>query len=67
MKILLLSIALLFCSYSSNAGQLNNDKPVKDTVINKVTYKLYIGAKGGKYIIVTSKTGTQYKKYFKKG
>lgn len=67
MKILLLSIALLFCSLTSNAGQLGNDKPVKDTVINKVTYKLYIGPKGGKYIIVTSKTGTQYKKYFKKG
>lgn len=67
MKVLLLSIALLFCSFTSNAGQLGNDKPVKDTVINKVTYKLYIGNKGGKYIIVTSKTGTQYKKYFKKG
>lgn len=37
----------------------------KDTVINKVAHKLYIGARGGKYIIVTSKTGTTYKRYFK--
>lgn len=38
---------------------------VKDTVIKDVNHKLYIGPKGGKFIVVTSKTGSQYKKYFK--
>lgn len=41
------------------------DKSVKDTVIKEVNHKLYVGNRGGKYIIVTSKSGTQYKKYFK--
>lgn len=39
---------------------------IKDTVINSVSYKLYRGSRGGKFIYVTSKTGNIYKKYFKK-
>lgn len=39
---------------------------VKDTTIRNVQYPLYRGAKGGMYIIRTSKTGKQYKQYFKK-
>lgn len=42
------------------------DKVLKDTVIKTVTYKLYQGSRGGKYIIRTSKTGTSYKQYIKK-
>lgn len=42
------------------------DKVLKDTTIKSIVYKLYVGSKGGKYIIVTSKAGNQYKKYFKK-
>ncbi len=38
---------------------------VKDTLIKNVSYKMYMGIKGGKYIIVTSRTGNQYKRYFK--
>lgn len=62
MKTIILSIAFTLVSLLSFAG---NDKPVKDTVINNVKYSLYVGAKGGRYIIVTSKiTGKQYKRYF---
>lgn len=61
MKKLFFFIALLL----SLTTFANNDKPVKDTVINNTTYKLYVGAKGGRYILVTSKkTGKEYKKYF---
>lgn len=43
------------------------DKAIKDTVIRSVSYKLYIGSRGGKYILMTSKkTGKVYKRYFKK-
>lgn len=51
-----------------SVGAYSQDKPtaVKDTVVNSVTYKLYKGSKGGKYIIRTSKvTGKEYKQYFK--
>lgn len=41
------------------------DKVLKDTVIKSMTYKLYAGSRGGKYIMVTSKTGKLYKRYFK--
>lgn len=49
-------------------GAYSQDKPtaVKDTVLNAVTYKLYKGSKGGKYIIRVSKvSGKEYKQYFK--
>ena len=43
------------------------DKVLKDTVISANTYKLYVGAKGGKYVLRTSgKTGKVYKQYIKK-
>lgn len=61
-------IIFLLLALSLTAGAQQPIKsPVshKDTVINKVAHKLYIGARGGKYIIVTSKTGTTYKRYFK--
>lgn len=41
------------------------DKVLKDTVINKVTYKLYQGKRGGKYIERTSREGNVYRQYFK--
>ena len=42
------------------------DKVLKDTVIRKETYKLYVGKKGGRYIIRTAKSsGKTYKQYFK--
>lgn len=43
-----------------------NSKPIKDTTIKTVVYKIYEGSKGGRFIIVTSRSGNQYKKYLKK-
>lgn len=63
MKTLLITVAFFLTALFAHAG--NNDRIVKDTVINKVSYHLYEGSKGGKYIIRTSKTGTTYKQYFK--
>ena len=41
------------------------DKAIKDTTINKTSFKMYEGARGGRYIIVISKAGKEYKRYFK--
>ncbi len=64
----MLVIALLSysTSYSQTVVKTNSDKVLKDTVIKTVTYKIYVGSRGGKYIIMTSKTtGNQYKRYLK--
>ena len=58
----ILTTAILFALLSSASAK---DIVIKDTTINKVVYSMYQGARGGKYIIVTSKTGTKYRKYFK--
>lgn len=45
---------------------VTTDKVLKDTVIKDVSYKLYVGKKGGRYIIRTAKvSGKTYKQYFK--
>jgi hypothetical protein len=65
---LLLIVLLLSCAGSSAQTTIVKpaDKVLKDTTIRDTTYKLYIGSRGGKYIIMTSKTtGKTYKKYFK--
>lgn len=38
---------------------------LKDTTISKAVYKMYVGPKGGKYVIRISKAGKEYKVYFK--
>lgn len=43
----------------------SSDKELKDTVIKTISYKLYQGSKGGKYILRTAKSGKSYKQYFK--
>jgi len=43
----------------------NTGKVLKDTVIKEVKYVLYVGAKGGKYIVRTSAKGNIYKMYIK--
>lgn len=43
-----------------------SDKVLKDTVIASKSYKLYLGSRGGKYVIRVSKTGNTYKQYVKK-
>ena len=46
---------------------IRNTAPVKDTVIRGVKYPIYVGSKGGRYIIRTSKTtNKEYKQYLKK-
>ena len=57
-----ITTAILFALFFSASA---NDIIIKDTTINKVVYLMYQGARGGKYIMVTSKTGTTYRKYFK--
>lgn len=57
----LLFVLLIFISsigYSQTKGIY-----IKDTVIKSVTHKLYMGSRGGRYIVVTSKTGTTYNRY----
>jgi len=62
MKRILLILTVLLATLVTKAG----DPIIKDTTIKNVKYSIYQGSKGGKYIIVTSKTGTQYKKYLPK-
>lgn len=62
----ILSILLLALSLNLSAQEpTKSPASTKDTIINKVSHKLYIGSKGGKYILMVSKTsGKTYKRYF---
>ena len=67
----LISIALVLFSLTIQAQKsplqaVSKETSTKDTIIKTVSYKLYIGSKGGKYIYVVSKSGNTYKKYLKK-
>jgi len=69
MKKLLTIIALLASQmlFATDTDKLTKTaKAVKDTTIKAQTFKIYEGAKGGRFIIVTAKDGHQYKKYIKK-
>jgi len=63
----LLFIALLLGVVISSKAQTvpTGAKVLKDTVIANKSYKLYLGSRGGKYVIRVSKTGKEYKQYFK--
>lgn len=63
MKAILFALCMVFY-FAAFAG--GNDKAIKDTTIKNVTYKIYEGSKGGRYINVVSRSGNAYKKYFKK-
>lgn len=60
----------LFLSAAYNAQSQETpksaDKVLKDTVIKAVSYKLYVGSRGGRYVLRTSKSGNVYKQYIKK-
>lgn len=63
-----LFIGLLLCTVIGAKAQSIpkvSDKVLKDTTINGKVFKLYVGSRGGKYTLVTSKSGNVYKKYFK--
>lgn len=54
-------------SKPKDSANTANSTFVKDTTIRNVSYPMYRGAKGGMYIIRTSKvTGNTYKQYLKK-
>lgn len=67
MKTLLFTIAMMLMTLAINAQEIKpTDKVLKDTTINKVDYKLYVGSRGGKYVVRTAKSGKIYKQYIKK-
>ena len=65
-----IAIILLFSLTASGVfaqtAPKQTDKVLKDTTIAGKSYKLYIGSRGGKYTIRTSKTGNIYKAYINK-
>lgn len=52
--------ALLLMGFAATA----QDKVIKDTTISGFTYKMYQGSRGGHYILIHSKAGKEYKRYF---
>lgn len=64
-KFILTAILFAFVTGVSAKDRVIKDPVIKDTTINKVQYKLYQGSRGGRYVIVISKTGKPYRKYFK--
>lgn len=67
--IIFLFIALilggLFIVTPARAQDVKADKVLKDTLIKSVSYKVYQGARGGRYIVRTSAKGNVYKQYIK--
>lgn len=57
---ILAATIFICCQVNSQGGTIKQDTTIKGKVET-----LYIGSKGGKYILVTSKSGNVYKKYFK--
>ena len=62
-----ITIGLMFLTAELQAQVKPSDKVLKDTVIKAVSYKLYVGSKGGRYFLKTSKSGKVYKSYIKAG
>jgi hypothetical protein len=62
----LITTALILANMLLFAQETKPTQTAKDTVISGKQVKLYTGAKGGKYTIVTAKDGHQYKKYLTK-
>ena len=69
LKISFIALVLLFTFCVTNVWAQSPVKPadkvLKDTVIRSVSYKLYVGSKGGRYVVRTSKNGLVYKVYYK--
>lgn len=67
MKTLLTILIALSLNLSAQDKLKPSGKVLRDTTINNAVHKLYEGSKGGKYIIVVSKTtGKEYKRYISK-
>lgn len=66
MKKLIFTLSILIILNNVVLASLRVPDVSKDTIINNVQIKVYTGSKGGKYILVVSKkTGKEYKKYLK--
>lgn len=67
MKKFLLILTLLFALQGAQAQPTPKPKAIDTTYIKGVPHPVYLGSRGGQYIIVTKKdsTGT-YKKYLPK-
>lgn len=66
MRKLILLLAIVLISLSVVGQTKPTDKVLRDTVIRSVQYKIYQGARGGKYYFKVSKSNTIYKVYLKK-
>lgn len=67
MKRLLVCLVLCLCTIGVFGQEVpDTNKVLKDTTIKSVTYKLYQGSRGGKYVWRKSATGKFYKQYIKK-
>jgi hypothetical protein len=62
---IVIALSVLFMPAKAQTVPKVSDKVLKDTTINGKVFKLYVGSRGGKYTLVTSKSGNVYKKYFK--
>jgi len=60
---LLVLLGLALFTADSFGQEPVKDKELKDTVIKTVKYKMYIGSRGGRYVLKTSKNGVIYKMY----
>lgn len=68
MKRLLTILAIVLGMMANTQAQTTikpTDKVQKDTLIGNVKYPIYVGKKGGRYTIRTSKAGNMYKSYIK--
>lgn len=63
--IFFIAFIVLLCTLKSiGQPEPKNAKFLKDTVVSKKTVRLYEGARGGRFIVVLSKNGNVYKRYF---
>jgi hypothetical protein len=60
-RLIILAATIFICCQANSQDEIIK----QDTTIKGKVETLYIGNKGGKYILVTSKSGNVYKKYFK--
>ena len=67
-SLVIILFALLFIAFVPVKAQSVvkvSDKVLKDTTIANKSYKLYLGSRGGKYVLRVSKSGNTYKQYIK--
>ena len=58
-----LSLFFVFTSYGQDTTRIAKSDTTLTINGKTAKYPVYVGSRGGKYVIVTSKKGTTYKKY----